>query len=214
MGAAAIPLIALAVGTGAGVYNANQQAKKQDRALAEGIRQQSATQRRADQRLGETLGELEQSRPSDAIAQTRQSYEDALRGTASNAVAGQAISGLSKAYDEATNAGQARASESVANVADALSRIDAAGLQRQNEAFRTGDLGMDLSVLGREAQGIDFLSRMKAQGIRRDPWLDAFAGALQGYGSSAANSSLYNPAKTGNGSLGKSYTGSKTFSKG
>lgn len=212
MGAAAAPIIAAVVGAGASYYNANQTAKKQDQAIAAGIRQQSATQRKADERLGQTLGQLEQSSPSDAIAETRQSYQDALRGTETQASAGQALSGLSKAYDEAAGAGQARAGDYVSNVADALSRIDAAGLQRQREGFTVGNLGTDLSVLGRESEGIDFLSRLKAQGIRSNPYLDALAGVAQGYSGGAG--SLYNPAKTGNGSLGKSYYGGKTYSKG
>ena len=44
------------------------------------------------------------------------------------------------------------------------------------------DLGSSLSVLGREAGGIDFLANMRAQGVRRDPAIDAFAAGLNAYG--------------------------------
>jgi hypothetical protein len=183
MGAAALPLVALAVGTGAQVYNTNRTARKQDETLAAGIRQQAGEQRRADQRVSEAIGAIEQSSPADAIREARQGYQTAIQGTEGMARAGQAISGLSDEYDAASRDASRTASGNVSNIADLLSRIDAPLMQRQNEGFIASDLSTDLGVIRRKAQGQDQLARLRASQIRNNPWIDAFAGAVQGYGS-------------------------------
>lgn len=187
MGAAAayIPYIFAAVAAGASIYNTNRTAKKQDEALAEGIRRQSQTQRRADAKIAEELTSLEGSRSGDEAATTLQQYQQALQGSEQQAKAGQALTGLSKEYDAATNvAGQERG-DYVGNIAGLLSRMDAATQQREGEGFRIGDLASNLRILGREAQGQDFISRMKAQGVRRNPWIDAAAAAMNAYAGGA-----------------------------
>lgn len=162
-------------------YNTRRTAQKQDRALAEGIRQQAKIQKRGNQQISDALSKLEKSRPGAEQASALEQYRQAIRGTEQQARSGQAVEGLSEAYDEATRAGTATAQGNVGNIADLLSRIDAPGLQRQREAIGTADLGLNLSTLGRDAQGADFLSRMKAQNIRRNPWLDAAAAAMNSY---------------------------------
>lgn len=183
--APAIPYIAAALGTAATIYNTNRTAKKQDAALAQGIAQKAATQRKADQKIAAAVEQLGVSSPAAERQQTMAAFQDALRGTEQQAAAGQTLGGLSKAYDEATQAGSSRANQYVQGVAKALSAIDAAGLQRQREGFGTADLSTNLRILGREQEGQDFLSRLKAQSIRRNPWIDAFAGAAKAYGSGA-----------------------------
>lgn len=183
--AAAIPYIIAAVGTAATVYNSNKTARKQDNALAQGIRDKAATQRKADQKISTAVDELGGSGPGGEKQSTLASYQDALRGTEQQAAAGQTLGGLSKSYDEATNANAVKSNKYLSGITDALSTIDAAGQQRQREGFGTADLATNLRVLGREQEGQDFLSRLKAQSIRRNPWIDAFAGAAQSYGSMA-----------------------------
>lgn len=185
MGVAAgvIPYIIAAAGTAATIYNTNRTQRKQDNALAEGIRQKSATQRRADQTISQAVEGLSGSSPAAEKASTLSSYQDALRGSERQASAGQTLTGLSKDYDEATRAGSDRANKYVQGVANALSTIDAAGQQRQREAFGTADLATNLRVLDREQEGQDYLSRLRASSIRRNPWIDAAAGAAKAYGS-------------------------------
>lgn len=173
-------LIALAAAA-TSAYNTNQAVKKQDRVLAEGIRQQAKVQKRGNERLNETLGDLERSRPGGEQAGALEQYHRALQGTEQQAKAGQAIQGLSEAYDSATSAGTKNAQGRVGNIADLLSRLDAPGLQRQREGFGVADLGSNLGALGREAQGIDYLARMKAQNVRRNPYLDVLAAGLNSY---------------------------------
>ena len=189
--------IALAAAA-ASAYNTQRTARKQDEAIAAGIREKNRVQQRADKRISDELDQLQRSTSKldqqGAIAQ----YQEALRGTQQQAQAGQALAGLSQDYDAATNAAQAQTGSNVSQVADALSRIDAAGLQRQREGMRVGDLGTDLRLLGREAEGIDFLSNLRAQGVRRNPYLDALAAGLNAYGGGMS---------TAGGATGKTKTG-------
>ena len=177
-----IAVAAAIVAAGASAYNTNRVAKKQDQAIAQDIREKAKVQQRADAKIADELTSLEKSTSTDEQQTTLGQYQDALRGTERQAQAGQALTGLSKEYDAATGAAQGRTSDYLSQVVNSLSRIDAAGLQRQGEGMRMNDLGANLSVLGREAGGIDFLANMRAQGVRRDPAIDAFAAGLNAYG--------------------------------
>lgn len=176
--------VAVAVAAAAALtsaYNTRQTAKKQDQAIAEGIRQQAKIQKRGNQQISMSLDKLEKSRSGPEQASALEQYRQALRGTESQARSGQAVEGLSEAYDAATREGTATAQGNVGNIADLLSRMDAPNLQRQREGIGAADLGLNLSTLGRDAAGADFLARMKAQNIRRNPWLDAAAAAMSAY---------------------------------
>lgn len=188
MGAAALPLIALAASTAATAYNTRQTMKKADAALASGIRKRAATQRRADAKIDQAITETGASRPD--AASINQQYQQALQGTEQNARAGQTLSGLSKEYDAATTAATAGREASVSKVADLLSRIDAASQQREREGQARANLGSNLGVLERESQGQDFLAKLKAQSVRRNPWLDMFAKGLQAYATRGAGGSI------------------------
>ena len=188
---------AAAVAAGASAYNTNRVAKKQDQELARGIREKSKVQQRADATIADELTNLERSTSADEQQTTLGQYQDALRGTERQAQAGQALTGLSKEYDAATGAAQGRTSGYLDQVINSLSRIDAAGLQRQGEGMRMNDLGANLSVLGREAGGIDYLANLRAQGVRRNPGIDAFAAGLNAYGGGLGGGATVGKVKTG-----------------
>lgn len=194
-----VAVAAALVAAGASAYNSNRVAKKQDQAIAQGIREKSKVQRRADAKIADELTSLEKSTSADEQQTTLGQYQDALRGTERQAQAGQALAGLSKEYDAATGAAQGRTSDYLSQVVNSLSRIDAAGLQRQGEGMRMNDLGANLSVLGREGEGIDFLANMRAQGVRRDPAIDAFAAGLNAYGGGLGSSGGATAGKTKTG---------------
>lgn len=195
-----IALGAAAAAAAASAYNTRQTVKKADSALAEGIRKRAATQRRSDQAVDKLISETGKSRP-DAAATLGQ-YQQALQGTEANAQAGQALSGLSKEYDAATTAGNANRQASVGKVAGLLSQIDAATQQREREGQMRSNSGMDLGVLEREAQGTDFLAKLKAQSVRRNPWLDAFAAGLNAYAGGMGGGTSAAGAATGSGAGG------------
>ncbi len=200
-----VAVAAAIVAAAASAYNTNRVAKKQDQAVAQGIREKARVQRNADAKIAEELTSLEKSTSADEQQTTLGQYQDALRGTERQAQAGQALAGLSKEYDAATSAAQGRTSDYLSQVVNSLSRIDAAGLQRQGEGMRMADLGTNLSVLGREAGGIDYLANMRAQGVRRDPAIDAFAAGLNAYAggaSGAAGGSGNNNTKPGGNKKG------------
>lgn len=161
------------------------------------MRQKAATQRRADERIAQTVSDLGQSSPADAIAQAREGYQTAIRGTEGMAASGQALSGLSEAYDQAARSANTDAAGRTGKVADLLARIDAPINQRQQEGFQVGDLRTNLNVLTRDAGQQDFLAKLKAQGVRRNPWIDAFSAGLQGYasagGSGAEPQTMFGP---------------------
>lgn len=175
----------------ASTYNTNRRAKKQDQAIAEGIRQKSRVQRQADAKIGEELSQLERSTSAPEQASTMAQYQNAIRGTEQQARAGQALAGLSREYDAASGAAQGRTNNYLNQVIDSLSRIDAPGLQRQREGLRFADLGTDLRVLGREAEGIDYLANMRARGVRRNPYIDALAAGLNAYSGGYGNAGGY-----------------------
>ena len=191
-----VAVAAAIVAAAASAYNTNRVAKKQDQAVAQGIRDKSKVQRRADAKIADELTNLERSTSADEQQTITGQYQEALRGTERQAQAGQALTGLSKEYDAATGAAQARTSGYLDQVINSLSRIDAAGLQRQGEGMRMADLGANLSVLGREAGGIDFLSNLRAQGVRRDPYIDAFAAGLNAYAGGAGGGAGGGTGKT------------------
>lgn len=192
-----VAVAASIVAAGASAYNTNRVAKKQDQAIAQGIRDKSKVQRRADAKIADELTNLEKSTSADEQQTTLGQYQDALRGTDRQAQAGQALTGLSKEYDAATGAAQGRTNDYLSQVINSLSRIDAAGLQRQGEGMRMNDLGANLSVLGREADGIDYLANLRAQGVRRNPGIDAFAAGLNAYGGGLGGGATAGKVKTG-----------------
>jgi hypothetical protein len=176
---------AAVIAAAASAYNTRRVAKKQDQEIAAGIREKSKVQRRADAKVNEELQQLEKSTSKGEQQSTMSQYQQAIRGTEAQAQAGQALAGLSKEYDAATGAATQQRQGYLGDVINSLSRIDAAGLQRQREGFSAADLGTNLRVMGREGQGIDFLANMRAQGVRRNPYIDALAAGLSAYGGGA-----------------------------
>lgn len=186
MGQAAIPIILSLAGAGVGAYNTSRTAKKQDRALAEGIRKQGEIQRQANTRLNDSLAFFDKSGPEEIQSDLASTYQQQARLNQSRA-----LSGLTSEGDISDDA-KAMAAQSGSSVmdyagflSDVFSRIDAPTEQRRREGFERSDLGDSLSVFGRESRGEDYLARLKAAGITRNPWLD-----ILGTGLSAASGGL------------------------
>ena len=198
-----VPIIAAVVAAGASYYNTRQVAKKQDQALAAGIREKAKRQQKADQQITETIDKIGGSSADAERQSALKQYGDALRGTEANAQAGQALAGLSAEYDAATTANQTKKDQYLASLTDTLSKMDAPGMQRMKEGFLAGNLGQNLSIIGREAEGIDYLARMKASNVRRNPWIDAVAAGLNAY---AGGGSSFG-GTTGDTKTGANYKG-------
>lgn len=196
-------LIASAIAAGASTYNTNRTLSRQDDEAARGILNQSRIQRETDQRVNEQVDELEGSRSADERAKRLADYMGAVQRVRRKTNAGLDDTGAyGEAFTEAATAAKGRLAAQGAQRADLMAGIDAPGLQRQGEAFDFGRLATDIGLLGRESAGADWLTRLRMQGIRRSPGIDALAsfasgvasGAAQGGGGAAANTGGYTNA--------------------
>lgn len=183
----AIGLGLAAAAAGAQYYNTQQTAKRTDEAAAQGILNQSRQQQQADTRVGEEVAKLAGSNAQDERQQRLGEYFDIVKGNRATMQEGLAPGIGSDQFKQAANDASMQSGERTANVADLMSRIDAAHLQRQGEGTSYGRLGTDLSGIGRRASGLAFLDDLRARNVRRDPYLDAFS-ALAGGASGAIGS--------------------------
>src|SRR5690606_36633225 len=125
------------------LYNTRRTEAKQDRALADSIRNQGRKQAQADARVNEELAKLESSRSDDERRQREGQYLDTLRSRR-----GVQQSGLSSVVGSSTfqqDLGDARADNAAfaADTAGLEARIDASSMQRQGEGFGFGRLATD-----------------------------------------------------------------------
>lgn len=214
----AVALALAAAAAGASYYNTQSTAKKQDRSAAEGIRKQAARQREADASVDKAIQAQAGSSGADEKAGVLEQYMQQVRASKAGATTG--LSQTGKLSDQARNA-EADAALGVGNfgqkIAGLMAAMDAPNLQRQNEAVSRARTAVDLEGIGRNASGDAFLNQLRLQGIRRNPYLDAFssfaggaagsvgsgagagAGATQSAGSfgSGFGSGLYSGARGG-----------------
>jgi hypothetical protein len=179
-----IALATAAASAGLTAYNTNKTAKRQDRALADDIRNQGLKRREGEVRTNAEIEKLKLSTNADERAKKLQAYTDALRGKKNEITNGlvTGIGGETFQQDAATAAGGA-VDYGMEN-ADTMSRIDAPIDQRVGEGVSFGNLGIDMNTIAREAQGRHFLDQLRLKGIVRNPWIDAGADVLGAVGGS------------------------------
>ena len=177
--------VALA-GAALGAYNQNETAKKQDRQMAMQIRNQSAKQQSADAKIAAALTQQAGSNPQDEIAQQTNSYLETLRGGQQRGGFNTGPGGYSDAYRSDVDAAGLALDQYGVDRAGLLARIDAPGLQRQNEGIQFDMLANDIRGIGREAKGQDYLDSLRLGAIRNNPWIDALATGMKAYGGAAA----------------------------
>ena len=173
-------------GAALGAYNAQQTAKKQDRALAAQITQQGKKQQQASAKIAEALAAQAQSDPADEQAQQMESYLSTLRQGQQNAGLNTGPGGFSEEYRRGTAEAGEQLGEYGTGRADLLSRIDAPRLQRQNEGIMFDTLGNELRMIESEASGQAYLDQLRYNSIQRDPWLDALGSVATSYGKGMA----------------------------
>lgn len=181
MGQAAIPIALALASAGASAYNTAKTANKQDKILAQGIREQGELQQQANRRLNDTINYFEGSTPDEIKAQITSQMGRQLQLKRAQALAAlQQPGGASEASQEAAQKAGLSAQDYAKTLAGLFGRIDAPVEQRRNEGFQRIDLGDDLSVTGRNSRALDYLTRLKASGVRRNPWLDILSAGLSG----------------------------------
>lgn len=177
-----------AASAGTQYYNTQKTAKRADSALAEQIRNQGRKQREADAKVNERVTDLEGSTSADERAQRLGDYMQNLRANRGKVEAGLTPNIGSSAFRDDAAQDAADVMAHAGQSADLLSRIDAAGLQRQGEAFGYGNLATGLSLIGREARGQNWLDELRLRrASQRNAGLDLFSGLL-GAGAGAVGS--------------------------
>lgn len=197
MGAAAVPLLITALGTGAQVWNTNRTLSRQDDDAAAGIRRQSEIQRRADGRVNEEVNRLETSTAADERATRTSEFMAALRNARSRTEGGLEGVGMGQDFNAAAAAAKGDLAQRGTTAANQLATVDAAGLQRMGEGFGYGRLATEISALTRESQGQQFLTDLAVRNRRNNPWVDAAGSLAQGVGMGMATN-----AGAGGGSSG------------
>lgn len=186
----AIALALAAASAGLQYQNTRRTAQKQDNALADSIRNQSARQRVVDSKVNDEVRKLEASRSNDERATALQNYTQTLKRNA-----GALQQGLTPGVGSDTfkaDAAQAStdATKYAGDTAGLMARVDAPNMQRQGEAFSRGMLGTDIDVESRGARGQAFLDELRLRGIRRSPWMDAAATMASSYAGGMAGGAM------------------------
>lgn len=181
----------------ASAYNTKKTADHADHVAADGIRRNGAMQEEANKRLNKTISDARKSTPDDERQTQQAKYLQTVRAQLGQANSGLAAKGLSSQFDALAGQEGAQTKDFGDTLSGLMARMDAPVLQRQREANSYGNLGMDFTRIGSDMSGNDFLTRLKAAGVRRNPWIDLAASAGNGY---AANYS--GGSKGGSGSGG------------
>ncbi len=205
--------LALAAGGAAVSYNETKKVERnQDNALSQSIIGQARLQREADTKVNDQVVKLETSRSGDEREKRNQAYMDTLRASRSKLTGGLTPTIGSEAFRADAAVDAADVQQYGADTANLLSGIDAAGLQRQGEGFGFGNLATDLSLIGRQSNGLSFLDDLRLKrASQRNAGKDALAALLSGAGSAAVGSggtgASAMPANSGIGGSGTGYIG-------
>jgi len=177
-----VALAAAAAASAASAYNTNQTAKKEDRKIAEGIRNQSAKQKEADERTNKEITSIEGSSSRDEEAKRLDQYAAQLRRNRPTVQGGNLnpLLGGSAFKADAANAAQG-ADAYAGQTADLMAQVDAPGMQRQGEGFGFGKLATDIDLISRESRGQAYIDELRRRTVRRNPWIDMGAGMLSAY---------------------------------
>lgn len=179
-----IGLILTAAGGGTKAVNANISARRQDRAAAEGIRQQGELQRGANEQLNERVAEIGANTGESERADALEGFLNTLRDSSdiTGADSDPLALGGSR-FAERVSGGEATTRNIGTERAGRLSVIDAAGRQRVNERSRVADTAGQLSEIQRQSKAKDFITRLRIASKRPNAFVDAFGTVLQGAGS-------------------------------
>jgi hypothetical protein len=190
-----VPAVIAAAGAGVQAKSQDDMLERQDNQAAEGIRQQGARQKQADDRIAQEITGLENSTPEDSQAQATDAFMSQLKRTRAQA-RGEGVTG---ATSSAYAADSARAADDVdkygANRAGVLGRINAPGLQRTAEGVSMSRAGSDIGAIARNANGDNFLNQLRLNSVRANPWMQAGGQVLTGVGTGMAANGGYGSNK-------------------
>lgn len=185
-GAAAVPYIVAALAAGGEYVNTTNTQKRQDEAAAQAIRSQGAIQQKANQQVNQTVDKIAGSTSAAAEQQRNADYMAQLQKNRAITTAGlQPTIGSSAFQQDAAQAADAVNSKA-AQTAGLMARMDAPGIQRQQEGFDYGKLGTNLGLDQRQSQGQSFMDQIRMNAIHRNAKIDLAAGLANAYAGAAA----------------------------
>lgn len=179
---------AVAIAAATADYENNRQvARKQDNELAANLRNQAALQQQENVKTNQLIQKTAQSTPDAAKGDLLGKFMAQIKADGGNATRplGQA-GAVSNAYTKAANDAALGVSDYGTTNANLLSAIDAPAIQRQAEAANLSRYGTQLNDLKRQSSAAEFLSQMRLQSIRPNPWLSAVATGARAYGMARA----------------------------
>lgn len=192
-----VALALAAAAAGGQYYNATNTAKRQDNQAALGIQNQSRIQKQADAKVNDAVAKLADSNAADAKASRLDDYMNVLRRNRSTVEAGLTPNIGSDTFKTDAATAASDASSYADKTAGLMARMDAPGIQRQQEGFDYGNLATDIGLIGRESQGQSFLDQLKLGRIRRNAKIDLGSGLLMAGAGAAASGAGGAAAKQG-----------------
>lgn len=167
-------------------YNQHQTAKKADKIAAQGIAEQAKLQREANTKLNDQLDVLETSTPEEEYQSRSGQIRDQLRRKQAIGLAGIQNTGGGDAVTTMAEAGRGKAVDYGDFINAAVSGMDAPKLQRQGENFMFADTNSALNIVRRNSAQEDFMTRLRMNGVRQNPWLSMLSAGLSAYAGGAA----------------------------
>jgi hypothetical protein len=175
------------VAAAAGYENNQQVARREDNESARQLRQQYGLQQQENQQVQQLIQKTAQSSPDKARSSLLDQFMQELQAKNGNAVRPLAqVGNVSGAYTKAANDAALGISNYGTNNAGLLSAIDAPSVQRRDEAANLSRFGSALNEVKRESAADQFLSQMRLQSIRPNPWLTAVADGARAYSMASA----------------------------
>lgn len=187
--AAWVPAAISAAGAGASALAQNQALKRQDRETARGIAARSLIQKQAGDRVQQQIGDIAKSNPDLERKAAQDDFMAALRKAkmADGSTDIGAPGAVSSRFGADASAARTGAAIEGQKLSSDLARIDAPTFQRQREATGLANTGIDIGMLGSNAEGLDFLTQMRAARAGRvDPLLSGVGQGLAAFGQAYA----------------------------
>lgn len=192
--AAWVPAVIAAVGAATSAYTTKKAADNQDQIAAEGIRAQGARQLQADQRINEELKAMEGSNPDAERQKSLDDYMATLQEAKAQRAGDTNVAQAGSRYQADQKTSQAGIQNFGAKAADILSRIAATNNQRRNESIDIARMNSDVGGISRDAGADAFLTNLKYNAQRPNPWGLAAGQVAQGVAQGMASSGSYGSA--------------------
>lgn len=160
-------------------------ADEQGQIAAQGIRTQAANQRQADENVDASVEGLARSTPEGARERATGDFLAQLRRNRAQATPG-AVPGGSSRYNADVAGAERDVADFGAQAADTLARINAPAMQRETEGIATNRLATNLDTIGRNSGADQFLTQLRMNATRPNPWVGAASQLGQGIASGMA----------------------------